>query len=524
MNNTVKIFDSTLRDGAQAAGISFSLEDKLNVVRSLDELGVSYIEAGNPGSNPKDMEFFNLVKKLDLKHARIAAFCSTRRKDSTPENDDSLKSALSSGAPVLVVVGKASAFQVENVLEVSLQENLSMIRETMSYLKSQGREVIFDAEHFFDGYRDNAEYALTAIKAAEEGGADTIVLCETNGGILPDEVSKIVREARKAVSIPLGIHCHNDAGCAVANSLAAVSAGATHVQGTYLGFGERCGNANLSTIIPNLQLKMGMRCIPDENIEKLTSTASDIADIANITIESGMPYVGASAFTHKGGMHASGVVKASSSFEHIDPATVGNFRRFLASEVAGKATILQKIHQFDPTVTKDDPSVAQTLSRLKELEYEGWQFESADASFELLVRRINGSYNPHFELIHCKAISEQPHKDDDGAFAAVKVRVDGRVEMTAAEGNGPVNAIDAALRKSLEVFYPTLSKVYLIDYKVRVLESGEATGAKVRVLITSTDGQRTWTTVGVSSDIIEASWLALRDSIEYKLLRDEQSA
>lgn len=523
MDNRIEILDSTLRDGSQGEGISFSIEDKLGIVIALDSLGISYIEAGNPGSNPKDMEFFKRAKELKLKNSKLAAFCSTRRKNIKPEEDESLKSALSAETPVVVVVGKSSAFHVENVLEATLSENLLMIRETMEYLKSKGREVIFDAEHFFDGYRQNSEYAISALMAAKEGGADCITLCDTNGGMLPDEISRVVKDVISKIKAPIGIHCHDDTGCAVANSLAAVSAGAAHVQGTYLGFGERCGNANLSTIIPNLQLKLERRCIPDGRVGKVSVVAAYIADIANITLDRSMPYVGASAFTHKGGMHADGVLKASSSFEHVDPSIVGNFRKFLASEVAGRAAIYQKIQNFEKNISRDDPVISQTLKKLKELEYDGWQFESADASFELLVRRISGLYKPHFALMHYKALSEQPYMNNNSAFAAIKVKVGDKIEMTAAEGNGPINAIDMALRKSLEVFYPSLASVHLIDYKVRVLESKGATGAKVCVLITSTDGPNTWTTVGVSFDIIEASWLALVDSIEYKLLRDEQA-
>jgi len=522
MQNQIKILDSTLRDGAQGEGISFSIEDKLGIVIALDSLGVSYIEAGNPGSNPKDMEFFERAKKLTLKNSRLAAFCSTRRKGIAPEDDESLKSALLSGAPVLVVVGKSSVFQVKNILETTLDENLAMIRETMAYLKSQGREVIFDAEHFFDGYRDDADYAMKALMAAEEGGAECIVLCDTNGGTLPNTISEVVSKVKEQIKTPIGIHCHDDGGCAVANSLAAVVSGAVHVQGTYLGFGERCGNANLTTIIPNLQLKMGLSCIPDERMEKLSLVASYIADIANITIAKSMPYVGSSAFTHKGGMHAAGVLKDTSSFEHIDPVAVGNLRKFLASEVAGRAAIFHKMQAFEKDISRDDPIIPKVLKSLKELEMNGWQFESADASFELLVRRINGTYKPHFGLMHYKAMSEQPYSDDNSAFAAIKVKVGEKIEMTAAEGSGPIHALDRALRKSLEVFYPALADIRLIDYKVRVLESKSATASFVRVLITTTDGLRTWTTVGVSYDIIEASWLALVDSIEYKLLKDEE--
>lgn len=523
MDKKIKILDSTLRDGAQGEGISFSVEDKLGIAIALDGLGISYIEAGNPGSNPKDMEFIARASKLKLKHSKIAAFCSTRRKNISAKDDDSIKSAVESCAQVIVVVGKSSEFHVKEILGAELSENLLMIQDTIEYLKAQGREVIFDAEHFFDGYKENPDYALSTVISAAKGGANCVTLCDTNGGTLPEEIAQIVGAVEKSVDVALGIHCHDDSGCAVANSLAAVGAGVRHVQGTYLGFGERCGNANLSAIIPNLQLKMGYECIPWDCIQRMSVAAVYVADIANITLSGSLPYVGSSAFAHKGGMHTDGVLKAAKSFEHIDPTIVGNYRRFLASEMAGRAAIFHKIKSMNFKIDKDDPVIGGILRELKEMEFDGWQFESADASFELLVRRFTGQFTKHFDLMQYKTMSEQPYSAGNSAFAAIKVRVGDMIEMTAAEGNGPINAIDMALRKSLEVFYPSLSKVHLIDYKVRVLDQKGATGAKVRVLITSSDGKRNWTTVGVSFDIIEASWLALVDSIEYKLLIDDST-
>ncbi len=517
----IAIFDSTLRDGAQAESISFSVADKLKIVSTLDELGINYIEAGNPGSNPKDLEFFKEVKKLALKKAKLAAFGSTRRRDIKVEEDSNVQSLLIADTPVVVIFGKAWDFHVTDIIKTTLEENLCMIEETISFLKGKGKEVIFDAEHFFDGYKSNSQYALKTLLAAVKAGADCIVLCETNGGAFPDEIFEIVKEVKEKVSCEIGIHTHNDTGMGVANSVMAVLAGATHVQGTFLGFGERCGNANLSTIIPNLQLKRGYTCISEENMIKLTPFARRIAEIANISLSDHMPYVGKSAFAHKAGMHIDGVTKAPISFEHVTPDCVGNERRFLMSEVAGRSTILEKVQRIAPQVTKNDAVTSQIIARIKELEHKGYQFEGADGTFELLVRKALGKYKPFFDLEEFKTIGEEPSNSKEiSSSAIIKVRVDGRVEMTAAEGEGPVNALDKALRKALEIFYPELKTVHLTDYKVRVLDTKSATAAKVRVLIESTDGEDYWSTVGVSTDIIEASWIALVDSIEYKLIKD----
>ncbi|MBM7684673.1 MAG: 2-isopropylmalate synthase [Epulopiscium sp.] len=521
MANKITIFDSTLRDGAQAEGISFSVEDKLKIVKTLDEFGVAYIEAGNPGSNPKDLEFFDRVKKIHLKNAKIAAFGSTRRRGISVEEDSNVQSLLTADTPVVVIFGKSWDFHVTDIIKTSLEENLEMIKETLRFFKEKGKEVIFDAEHFFDGYKANPDYAMAALAAAVEGGADCIVLCETNGGAFPDEVYEITKKVVETFKVPVGIHPHNDGGMAVANAIMAVKAGATHVQGTFIGFGERCGNVNLSTVIGNLQLKKKLECVPQEQMVNLTQTARRIAEIANVTLSDSMPYVGKSAFAHKGGMHIDGVSKASHSFEHVNPELVGNERRFLMSEVAGRSTILSKIQKVNPDVTKDSPETKLIIDRLKELEHLGYQFEGAESTFELIIRKQLGKYRPFFELDHFKIIGEHPAGNEDfSSSAMVKVKVDGKAEITAAEGDGPVNALDKALRKALEVFYPNLKDVHLTDYKVRVLDTKEATAAKVRVLIESTDGEDIWTTVGVSTDIIEASWIALVDSIEYKLIKD----
>lgn len=521
MAKRIAIFDSTLRDGAQAEGISFSVEDKIKIVKALDELGVAYIEAGNPGSNPKDLEFFDRVRRINLSNTKLAAFGSTRRRDIAVEEDSNVRSLLNADTPVVVIFGKSWDFHVTDIIKTSLKENLEMIKDTLSFFKQKGKEVIFDAEHFFDGYKSNPEYAMAALSAAVEGGADSIVLCETNGGVFPNEIYEITKKVVESFDVPVGIHPHNDGGMAVANAIMAVEAGAVHVQGTFIGFGERCGNVNLSTVIGNLQLKKNFNCIPKEQMQNLTKTARKVAEIANVTLSDGMPYVGKSAFAHKGGMHIDGVAKASHSFEHVNPELVGNERRFLMSEVAGRSTILSKIQKVNSNITKDSPETKQIIDRLKELEHKGYQFEGAESTFELIIRKQLGKYRPFFELEHFKIIGEQP--SENGTFsssAMIKVNVDGEVEITAAEGDGPVNALDKALRKALEVFYPELKRVHLTDYKVRVLDTKTATAAKVRVLIESTDGEDIWTTVGVSSDIIEASWIALVDSIEYKLIKD----
>lgn len=517
----VKIFDSTLRDGSQGQGISFSLEDKLKIVKALDDMGISYIEAGNPGSNPKDMEFFKRMQNVNLKNAKIAAFGATRRPGIKPEEDKNLQNLLLANTEVVVVFGKSWDFQVREILKTSLEENINMIKDTISFLSEKNKEVIFDAEHFFDGYKENPEYALESLKEAKLAGASTLVLCDTNGGTLPDEIMKITTEVVTEIGNVIGIHCHDDIGMAVANSIMAVQSGATHVQGTFIGMGERCGNANLSSIIPTLKLKLNIDVISHENLKKLCNVAKYISEISNISLSEQAAYIGASAFAHKGGMHIDAVCKDSKSYEHINPEIVGNRRRFLISEVSGKSTIYSEIQKIFPNISKDSIEVQKITDKLKELEYDGYQFEGAEGTVELVMRKIIGKYKPFFKLNHFKVISEQ--LSEEGQFSSavmINVNVDGTEEMSAASGDGPVNALDKALRRALEVFYPQLSKVRLVDYKVRVLDSESATGAKVRVLIESTDGVENWSTVGVSRDIMQASWIALVDSIEYKLIKD----
>ena len=492
MNKNIEIFDSTLRDGAQGQGISFSLEDKTKIVKILDEMGIDYIEAGNPGSNPKDMEFFKVIKDIKLKNSQIVAFGSTRKPNSNVNEDINIKSLLSAETDVVSIFGKSWGFQVTDILKTTLDENLEMIRDT-----------------------------IMTLKVAKDAGASRLVLCDTNGGTLPNEIFEITSEVVNRFGNIIGIHCHNDIGMAVANSIMAVEAGAIHIQGTFIGVGERCGNTNLSTLIPTIALKMGCKLRVNEHLQDLTSKARHIAEISNIQLEDSTPYIGKSAFAHKGGMHIDAICKIPESYEHIKPEVVGNKRRFLLSEVSGKSTVLQEIHKIFPNVKKDGDEVKRVTKRLKELEYEGYQFEGAEGTVELLIRKTIGKYKPFFKLNHFKTIGENPWNNDDfTSTALINITVDGKREMTAAEGDGPVNALDKALRKALEVFYPELKSVKLVDYKVRVLDSESTTGAKVRVLIESTDGNESWSTVGVSKDVIQASWIALVDSMEYKLIKD----
>ena len=520
--NKISIYDSTLRDGAQAQGISYSVEDKIKVVLRLDALGVDYIEAGNPGSNPKDLEFFERVKALRLKHSRVIAFGSTRKVGVDVTGDGNVRSLLRAGTSAIAIFGKSWDYQVTDILRTSLDENVGMIGDTIRYLKAQGREVVYDAEHFFDGYRANAEYALRTLAAAAEAGADCLCLCDTNGGSFPHDIFEITRSVVERFKRPIGIHCHNDCELAVANSVMAVQAGATQVQGTINGFGERCGNANLCSIIPDLQLKLGYPCISPESMAMLASVARSISDIANMPHNERAPYVGGDAFAHKGGMHIDAVVKNAASYEHIDPDQVGNSRRMLMSEVAGRSMLLARIQAVDPSLGKDSPETREVVDRLKQLEHEGYQFEAAESSFELVVRKILGKYRPFFELQEFKVIVNEPSSNGVNSSAMIKIRVGEQEELTAAEGDGPVNALDEAVRKALERFYPEIREIRLTDYKVRVLDSDMASAARVRVLIESTDHRENWTTIGVSTDIIDASWRALVDSMEYKLVREQE--
>ncbi len=523
MKKQITVLDSTLRDGSQGEGISYSVQDKINIVKALDELGITFIEAGNPGSNPKDMEFFEEAKKLDLKHSKLVAFGSTRRKGINCMEDANLQSLLSAGTEYVCIFGKTWDFQVTDIIHATLEENLEMIEETVACLVENKKKVVFDAEHFFTGYKANPDYTMKCLEAAVKGGAKCLCLCETKGGAMPRECFDYTKAVVDAFGdkVSVGIHTHNDAGLAVANSIMAVEAGATHVQGVLLGFGERTGNANLSTIIADLQLKLDYECIPEENMKILTPICKRVAEISNIALEPGMPYVGASAFAHKAGMHIDAVIKNPFAYEHITPETIGNERVFLMSEVAGKSMIVEKVQKFDPSLTKNSPIVAEIVKKVKDLEHDGYQFEGADASFELLVRKTMGKYQPFYNLHYYKTSGEFPRfADDQSAFAQFKIDVDGKVVITAGDGDGPVNALDEALRKALVLFYPNISQIHLTDYKVRVLDGKSATASRVRVLIESSDGINHWATMGVSSDVIEASYLALADSFEYKLIKD----
>lgn len=517
----IQVYDSTLRDGAQAQGISYSVEDKIKIVERLDALGVSFIEAGNPGSNPKDLEFFKRVSALKLKNAKIIAFGSTRKVGIRVEDDNNVQSLLQAGTQAIAIFGKSWDYQVTDILRTTLAENLAMIADTVAFMKAQGKVVVFDAEHFFDGYKANPEYAMQSLAAAADAGADCLCLCDTNGGTFPDGIAEITRlVVARFPQTAVGIHCHNDCEMAVANSVAAVQAGATQVQGTINGIGERCGNANLCAIIPNVELKLGKSCLPAGSLVHLTSTARFVSEIANMPHNEKAPYVGNDAFAHKGGMHIDAVNKNPISYEHINPEVVGNSRRILMSEVAGRSTLLAKINTVDPTLTKDSPETRLIVDKLKALEHEGYQFETAESSFELVVRKLLGKHQPFFELKDFKVIVNEPSNEGVNSSAMIKIAVGGQTEITAAEGDGPVNALDNAVRKALERFYPSIRDMKLTDYKVRVLDSNKASAAKVRVLIETSDGSDIWTTTGVSTDVIDASWRALVDSIEYKLMRD----
>lgn len=521
MNEKVFLFDSTLRDGSQSQGISFSVNDKLKIVQKLDEIGVDYIEAGNPASNPKDMEFFENIQSLKLKHSKLCSFGSTRRPNTSVEADLGLKSLIDSKTEVVAIFGKSWDFQVTEIIKTTLKENLDMIGESICYLKNLKKEVVFDAEHFFDGYKENKEYAIEVITKAQNSGADHIVLCDTNGGTMPFEIKEIIAYLIDELKfLNLGIHCHNDGGLAVANSIIAVKNGVRHVQGTFNGIGERCGNANLTTIIGNLQLKMGYEAINPYNLDKLMMTSLYLSEISNINSNDYEPYIGTYAFAHKGGMHIDAIKKNTKSFEHISPERVGNERKILMSEVSGRSMILATIQKIDPSIEKNSNETKRIIAKLKELEHEGYQFEGAESSFELIIRKELGLFDPSFQLVEYKVVVDQPSTTKNSALAMIKLKVNGVLEMTAEAGNGPVNALDKALRKALSVFYKSISKMYLKDYKVRVISGDKATSAKVRVIIESTDGISTWSTIGVSNDIIEASWKAMVDSVEYLLIKE----
>lgn len=516
MKKNFEIFDSTLRDGAQSEDISFSVQDKISILEALDSFGVDYIEAGNPASNPKDALFFKIAKEVNLKHAKLVAFGSTVRAQTDPKDDEALLALCNAETEVVAIFGKAWDLHVEKVLGISLEENLEMIKKTVGFLKQKGKEVIFDAEHFFDGYKENPDYAIKAVCEAKNSGADCICLCDTNGGTLPFEIGEITKAVKQTLGdTRLAIHCHDDGGCAVANSVTAMLLGANQVQGTFIGFGERCGNANLSAVVPNLVLKCKMRS--GVKLEELKETAAKIAEISNVRINRGAPFVGKSAFSHKAGMHIDGVKKLSRSFEHINPELVGNSRRFLVSEMSGRGTVLTKIQKFFPDITKSSERLKEITEELKKRELFGYQYEGAEASFELLLKKMLGLWEKHFEVIMYKVSEDFPAPDgEQQSNAIVKIQVGGETELACDSGNGPVNALDNAIKRALKRFYPEITYLKMHDYKVRIIDSKNSE-SKTRVLYESITDKEVFTTVGVSTDIIEASFEALVDSAEYML-------
>ncbi|MGB4592936.1 MAG: citramalate synthase [Coriobacteriia bacterium] len=518
----ITLYDTTLRDGTQREGMSLSVEDKLRIAMRLDDLGIHFIEGGFPGSNPKDIEFFERVRDLKLENATITAFGSTCRKDTAAADDPGLQALLDTGCAALCIFGKTWDVHVTETLQTTLEENVRMVRDSVAFLKAAGRTVFFDAEHFFDGYMHNAGYAIEVCRAAADAGADAVVLCDTNGGTLPHDVRRTILVMAEEISVPLGIHAHNDGACAVANSLVAVDGGCVHVQGTTNGYGERAGNADLTSIIPALKLKMGLECVSDDQLRLLTEVSHFVAETANISPNPHQPYVGASAFVHKGGVHASAAARLPEAYEHIDPATVGNLARVVVSELAGRASLVIKAQEMGIELAVGDPAIGSVLDGIKEKEHAGYTFEAADASLEIMLRKELGTYAPFFNLESFRCIME---KREDGKVmteATIKVHVEGHRFIATAEGNGPVNALDRALRIAIGRFYPAIEPIELSDFKVRVLDEKKGTGAVTRVLIESTDGDKSWGTVGVSENIIEASWEALVDSVEYGLSHPRQ--
>jgi len=516
------VYDTTLRDGTQGEGVSFSVTDKLRIAEKFDQFGIDYIEGGWPGSNPRDMAFFEAAKQLNLKHAKIAAFGSTRRGNLTAEEDPQLKTLLDAETPVVTIFGKTWLLHVTEVLRVDPEENLRMIEDSVRFLKENGREVIYDAEHFYDGYADSPDYAMQTLEAAVRGGADCLSLCDTNGGKMVGELTEMTRAVvERFPETQVGVHCHNDAGVGVAVSIAGIEAGATHVQGTFNGYGERVGNANLTTIIPNLALKLGYEMNCQDHMERLRDISMFIADLANLSHDNKAPFVGLSAFTHKGGAHADATKKVSYSYEHVDPTKVGNRQRVLVSDMAGRSSLLMKAQELGLNIDRNSPETKAIIEKLKELEYHGYEYESADASLRLLLDKFTDQFKPHFEFEGYRVIVEKRSPDEPTTSeATIKVNVDGEPHYTVAESSGPVGALDKALRIALAKTYPNLNDLELKDYKVRILASQSGTDAKTRVLIESSDGHELWGTVGASDNIIEASWQAIRDSVEYKLLQD----
>lgn len=519
----IKLYDTTLRDGTQAEDISFLLEDKIRIAHKLDELGIHYIEGGWPGSNPKDVAFFKDVKKEKLSQVKIAAFGSTRRAKVTPDKDSNIKALVQAEPDAITIFGKTWDFHVREALRISLEENLELIFDSLQYLKKHAAEVFYDAEHFFDGYKANPEYAIKTLKAAEQANVDCIILCDTNGGTMPFELSSIISEVKKHISTPLGIHTHNDSECAVANSLHAVDLGIVQVQGTINGFGERCGNANLCSIIPALKVKMKHDCISDEQLRHLRDVSRFVYELANISPNKHAAYVGNSAFAHKGGVHVSAIQRHPETYEHMRPEVVGNCTRVLISDLSGRSNILAKAEEFNINLDSKDPVTLEILDNIKEMENRGYQFEGAEASFELLMKKALGAHKKFFQVLGFRVLDEKRGEDQKPmAEATIMVKVGGKIEHTAAEGNGPVNALDNAIRKALEKFYPKLKELKLLDYKVRVLPAGQGTASAIRVLIESGDKLGRWGTVGVSDNIIDASYQALIDSIDYKLHKSEE--
>ncbi len=517
MNKKILFYDTTLRDGSQAEGISLSSHDKVLIAKRLDQFGMHYIEGGWPGSNPKDMEFFLAVKKAGLKRSKVAAFGSTRRAHVKVKEDAQIKALLEAGTKVVTVFGKSWDMHVTEVFKTSLKENLLMIYETIAYLKDRKIEVIYDAEHFFDGFKTNPEYALKTLQQAAKAGANNLTLCDTNGGTLPHEVRHAILRVKRSVKTPLGIHCHNDSELAVANSIQAVGEGCVLVQGTVNGFGERCGNANLMSIIPDLQFKMGLKCFSPAKMKELTALAHYVAEVCNMPVTNNQPFTGRSAFAHKGGVHINAMVKNAKTYEHVKPDAVGNYRRYLVSELGGKTNIMIKAQELEMKFQKDSPEAKKIMAEIQRLEYEGYQFEAAEASFELLVQRVLGKFKPFFATGSVAVRTEAIGAGNPHSIAEVSVIAKGVEHVESAEGDGPVNALDSALRKALGRSFPAINEIHLTDYKVRVVNSEAGTAAKVRVFIEFQDKDKTWTTVGVHENIIEASWKALVEAIEYKL-------
>ncbi len=528
------LYDTTLRDGTQGENINFSAEEKLKIAKRLDDIGIHYIEGGWPGSNPRDKKFFEIAEPKDFRNARLTAFGSTRRPGIAPQNDANVSALIESGTPVVTIFGKTWDMHVEQIMDNTLEENLAMINDTVAYLKTTGCEVIYDAEHFFDGYRGNPEYAMETLYAALDAGADALVLCDTNGGTLPFDVDTATRSVCQAVKthqepdrdaspVTIGIHTHNDCGLAVANTITAVRAGATMVQGTINGYGERCGNADLNSIIPILCLKMQLKCMSPENLAKLKSICRFVSETANLVPLNTRPFVGKSAFAHKGGIHVSAIMKLPRAYEHIDPTLVGNHRRVLVSDLSGKSNVVYKAKELGIDLNANGSDSRQIVTRIKDLEEQGYQFDVADGSFKILLEKFTEQFKPYFELESFRVSIEKDRDLPCSAQATIKISVDGRQEITAAEGSGPVSALDNALRKALDRFFPDLNAMRLVDFKVRVIDGRDGTAAKVRVFIESRDQDDLWSTIGVSEDIIEASWQALADSFQYKLAKAKES-